>query len=1127
MEHKGPSVTADYLGTVRLRWSPEILEFHRGLGQAPDHGFPLDRTAADLVRAQASRTSSATAIGDGLSSLNYRELDDLADRVAGGLIAAGCRAGDIVALAASRGCLFVAAVLGILRAGAVYLPVDPRLPAARAQQVLGSSRARAVIADAAARALIEAADKDSTVLALTDLMHADPVREPVPRAAQDAAYAVFTSGSTGRPKGAVVHHAGMVNQLAFKAADLELSDADVVAQNSPQSFDISIWQMLAPLCVGARVEVIPDADATDPAGLLRAVAERRVTVLEVVPSLLAMILDGPRDALRLAASVRMVLVTGEELPPQTARDWFAAYPDIPLVNAYGPTECADDVSHYHMTSPPVPGVARLPIGSAITNVRLWVVRKDEQDDRFTLCGPGESGELWVTGTGVGLGYLNDPDRTREAFAEDPFCPGERLYRTGDIATMDGQGMLTFLGRADRQVKIRGHRIELGEIESIVAENPGVQAVAVDVRRRGRGRRAVAREWLTDPVEPTAVGSRALVCYVVTTVRPRELSEWLARRLPEYMIPDQIIRVPSIQLTPNGKTDYQALPDPGMTRPDLPEEYAAPENTTEEVVIKAWSEVLGIAPVGRNDDFFALGGESLLAMIIINTLNQRFNTSLQVRDLLAARRPADLASIIECRAQAAGQSCGERGYGDLAELACDRERYPLSLGQEGIWFQWKLAPGNAYYNYQGSWTLRGPLDQDALAKAWTRLVESHPVLAGNFPDEEGRAHLVYPVHDLGALPCTDLSAAAPEQASERFHAEALTAAQRPYDLAQDPLVRVHLYRFGPDHHELLFSTHEILLDGWAAVVLTKELAMRYSQVLAGIPAAPVRPGLDDFARFLAWEKRAVTPDRLAGQRSHWREVLHGELPVLRLPLDKPRPASPSYRSGSCSAVLSGQLLSGLTDLGRRHGVTLFGTLLAGYATILARYASQDEVIIGVPTANRNDTQLQETVGFLLNMLPVRLRCDLERPFSLFLADLGGQLRAALSNSEYPFSWMVRDCRADRANDSPIFQTMFNMLNYPEPPIRGGGLKIEFNELETGFTKYELSLYAQPGDHDDLYLELAFQTDLFDRASIDRMFRGLLALYEDVVRDERVRLGDVRIMDQAHWQYLLNPGANYEP
>lgn len=1083
--------------------------------------FPLDLTVPQLVRDQARRTPDAIAVVDQLRQVSYRDLDEQADRVAAALHCAGCPLQGIVMVVADRNADFIATVLGILRAGAVYLPLDPCLPPARKQQVLDGSRPDIVVADGTAfREMrdLACAQPGTVVIEAHTLSQPQGLdfREPEVDS-DDAAYVIYTSGSTGTPKGATVHHRGLANHLWLKVADLGMTAEDRLAQNAPQTFDIAVWQMLAPLLVGGSVQVVGEGAANDPTGLADVVADGKITLLELVPSMLRVVVDvHADDPDNPFAGLRAMVVGGEELLPQLARDWFALNPAVPLVNVYGPTECSDDVSHCRYLQAPDDEVSHMPIGTPVANTQLWVVAAGESG-RFRLCRPGEQGEIWVTGTGVGLGYLNDPERTAQSFSTDPFHGEGRLYRTGDLGVIGPDGQLTYLGRMDRQVKVRGHRIELSEIESVLAQHSDIAGVAVDVRKRPTGRRTVARERILDSADPG--GEKILVAYVVTGADERAVRAWVAQKLPAYMVPDKVIALSELPLTRNGKTDYRSLPDPGTSRPALGTPFTPAQGEVETAITELWSQTLGISPVGRDDAFTDLGGESLVAMVVASRLNKSYGAALSAPDVLRRSTPRSLARLVH--QQRGSATAGGEGF-----TAFDRatDRYPLSVHQRGVWFQCELAPGNAYYNYQGSWSLRGQVDLPALTQAWYRLLTAHPVLLGRFAEEDGSPYLQYPVHAPGQVDCIDLSDLPPTDALARFRSEALVEVQRPIDLRGDLLVRAQVYRLAPDHHELLMTTHEILMDGWAASVLTAELRRHYEDVRNGVPAqAAPAPGADDFSRFLAWEEREVRRDVLVDQRAHWQELLAGELPVLQLPTDRPRPAMPTFRGEICDAVLAGDLLDDLREVGRRHGVTLFTTLLATYGVILGRYSGQDEVIIGVPMANRHAEELHGTIGFLINMLPVRLRLDWDTTGAAYLEQVGAQVAEALANCEYPFPWMLQDAAVERSTSvSPVFQTMFNMLNYPDTSPEVVELGIEFNELETGYTKYDMSLYAQPGPGGDVYLQIAYHTDLFERETVQRMLDGLLAACAGLSHDDTLTLDDVPVMGNAQLSMVLNTG-----
>ncbi|HEX5757745.1 MAG TPA: amino acid adenylation domain-containing protein, partial [Thermoanaerobaculia bacterium] len=615
-----PLMSDAELQQVRVEWNDTA----RPEGEAV---FPR------LFDAWVERTPEATAAVCAGVALTYRELDGWARGLARHLSGLGVAPGALVALLDRRGLDLLAAILGVMKAGAAYLPLDPEHPAHRHAQVLRQSGAALVLA---AEDLLPVLDEASAEL------ESPPRRLPLPALLAreggegeprrgrpaDLAYTIFTSGSTGLPKGAMVTQGGMVNHLRAKISDLGLGAADALAQTASQCFDISVWQFLAPLAVGGRVHVYSDEVAHDPGKLLESVDADGVTVLETVPSLLRMMIE---EADRRGAgrprltALRWIIPTGEALPPELCTRWLAAYPGVPLVNAYGPTECSDDVTHHPVAAPLAPQAVRVPIGRAIVNTRLYTV-----DRGFRPAPIGVAGELCVGGAGVGRGYLNSPERTAAVFVPDPFGeePGARLYRTGDLVRRLPDGSLDFLGRIDHQVKVRGFRIELGEIEAVLAQHPEVRQAVVLTQEAG-------------------AADRALIAYVVAGPKMDEggLRAYLAVRLPDYMVPAAFVLLEGLPLTANGKVDRRALLAfaPGFEARGA---YVAPRSPVEESLAAIWAEVLKVPRVGVEDNFFELGGQSLLATQVISRIREAFKVELPVRVLFQQPRVTALAEGLE-------------------------------------------------------------------------------------------------------------------------------------------------------------------------------------------------------------------------------------------------------------------------------------------------------------------------------------------------------------------------------------------------------------------------------------------------------------------------------------------------
>jgi amino acid adenylation domain-containing protein len=622
--------------------------------------FPLDRCLHQLFEEQAARTPDATAVVFEQARLSYAELNRRANQLARVLVRHGVGPDVLVALYAERSSSFLIAILAVFKAGGAYLPLDPRLPASWLGQVLSQSQPLVALVgtpllDSFAQALEPLdAQRRPAVLSLDELLRDDAPAADLPARAtpRNLAYVIYTSGSTGQPKGAMVEHRGMLNHALAKVADLRLSAQDRVAQTASQSFDISVWQFLSALLVGGQVQVVPDAITHDPMQLLTLVEQQTITILEVVPSLLRAMLDelarSDRRHFRLSA-LRWLLLTGEALPPDVCRTWLAWYPAIPLLNAYGPTECSDDVTHHPILEPPPAEVVHLPIGRPIANTRLYIL-----DGRGQIVPLGVPGQLWVGGVGVGRGYLNDPARTAAAFGPDPFGaePGARLYQTGDRARFLADGTIEFLGRLDHQVKVRGYRIELGEITAALNEHPAVrESVVVAHEDRAGHKRLIAYvvgEQRTKNQEQTEEpGTREEENKELEAsgflVGSSELRAFLKERLPEYMVPANFVILDALPLTANGKLDRKALPLPDTSRPELESLFVAPRTPQEQTLAGIWMQVLHLDQVGVYDNFFELGGDSIRSIQIIAKANQA-GLRLTPQDLFQHQTIAELAAV---------------------------------------------------------------------------------------------------------------------------------------------------------------------------------------------------------------------------------------------------------------------------------------------------------------------------------------------------------------------------------------------------------------------------------------------------------------------------------------------------
>ncbi|MGD0554724.1 MAG: amino acid adenylation domain-containing protein [Streptosporangiaceae bacterium] len=1052
-----------------------------------------DESVAELFGAQVRRVPDAVAVTSGDTAVTYRELAARAARLGRLLTAAGAGPETVVAVAMERSAGLVTALLGILTAGAVYLPVDPGYPAERIAFMLADAGAVLTVTDPATAAKVPA---EGPVLVLDD--PAGPPSDPGPAAEAAVrpghlAYVIYTSGSTGAPKAVAVRGPGMVNHLLAKVSCLDLSAADCVAANAPVTFDVSLWQMLAPLITGGRVQLLTTADAADPARLLPAVAGQGVSVLEVVPSLLAVMLDS-WDATGQAAvlpGLRRLVVTGEALPAGLCARWLRWHPDIPLVNAYGPAECSDDVTHAVITVPPS---GLVPIGSPVANTLLYVL-----DQWLQPVPAGVTGELYAAGAGLARGYLRRPGLTAQRFVPCPFgLAAERMYRTGDLARWHNDGQLVFAGRADDQVKVRGSRIEPAEIEAILVSCPGVAQAAV-----------VARE--DTPGDPRLVG------YIVPAdadadagTLAAQAREYAAARLPGYMVPAAITVLAALPLTPNGKLDKNALPAPGLTS----SAGRGPRAVTEEIVCRVFADVLGVHSVGADDDFFELGGHSLLAVRLASRIRLVLDAEVPVRALFEAPTPAALAGWLR-----------QAGPGRLPLERRERpERVPLSFGQQRLWFIAQLEGPSPVYNSSVAVRLDGELDIAALEAALRDVFARHEVLRTVFPAEGGEPYQrVLEMGELGwALPVTPV-------ASDDELAAKITAAGEPFDLIAEVPVRAGLLATGPDAHVLVLVIHHIATDGWSDEVLVRDLRTAYTARLAGrVPgwgSLPVQ-----YADYAMWQRdllgSADDPGSLlTRQLAWWREALDGAPPELALPVDRPRPAAHGYRGHAVPLEVPPHVHVRLAALAREQGVTMFMVVQAALAALLSKLGAGEDVPVGTVVAGRSDVALDDLVGFFVNTLVLRTDLSGDPEFTDLLDRVRGFWLGALDYQDVPFERLVEVLAPERSlARHPLFQVMLAVQNNATAVLELDGLRATEVPGGTAAARFDLEvILAETRDSRGLPAglggTLTAAASLFDEITVRAIGDRLVRVLAAVAADPRARLRRVEVLDEDERAQVL--------
>ncbi|MFH9428131.1 amino acid adenylation domain-containing protein [Streptomyces sp. NPDC017615] len=1020
-------------------------------------------TAPEAVRVWAARTPGATAVRDADTSLTYAELDARADALAHVLRGRGAGRETLVALALPPSVTTVVAMLAVLRAGAAYLPVDPRYPATRIRHMFADARP----------VLLLTTSEVHEALPHTDVPWLDPGRPDfvesefaAPLHPADPAYVIYTSGSTGRPKGVTVPHGALANHMAWMAGHLSLTQDDRVLARTSTSFDASVWELWLPLMNGAEVCVLPDGANQDPRALVGWMDRFGVTVAQFVPSHLALVLAEAADAAPLPA-LRAVLCGGEPLPralaDDIARTWHAE-----AHNLYGPTEATIDATAHRVPEAAEGHAAEtVPIGRPVDTMRAYVL-----DARLRPVPTGVTGELYLAGPNLARGYLGRPGLTAGRFVADPFdTAGARMYRTGDLVRWNRHGLIEYVSRADDQVKLRGFRIELGEVEAALLARPGVTAACAVIREDAPGRRRLAAYAVTADGAPRATALR----------------DDLAETLPHYMVPGAVVVLDELPLLPNGKVDRRALPEP---EPDAETPPVTGRGTPqEELLAGIFADVLHRPAVGPHDSFFDLGGHSLLAMRVVSRVRAVLGAELAVRTLFEHPTVAGLARALDTPGRARPA---------VLPAAHRPDPLPLSYAQLRLWFLNRLEGPSSTYNIPLVLELDGALDPDALRAALGDVIERHEALRTVFPERDGVPHqTVLPAEE--ATPELPVVSTAPAD----MDATVLAAVRETFDVTTDLPLRALLLRSAPEHHVLVLVVHHVAGDGWSLAPLARHLGTAYRARLEGAePGLAVGTPLQ-YADYTLWQRALLGEGEdesdgvLRGQLDHWHTALAGMPGLIDLPLDRPRPAAVDPRGGVHTFEVPAELHARLLRLARESGSSLFMVLQAAVAALLHRHGAGDDIPLGSPVAGRTDEALEDLVGFFVNTLVLRTDLSGRPSFRELLVRVREFDLAAYAHQDVPFERLVEHLNPVRARDHhPLFQTMVVLQNQESVRPDLPGLVVEDRLVHNGLSKFDLT-FAFTEDRDGgLGAGVEYATALFDRGTVENLAARLVRLLEQV-------------------------------
>jgi amino acid adenylation domain-containing protein len=1057
-------------------------------------------TIHELFEAQVERTPDAPAVVSNDDQLSYAELNRRANRVGHRLRQLGVGPEVLVTICVDRSLDAVTGLLGILKAGGAYVPLDPAYPSARLAYMVRDAAAPVLLTDRKAADLPSLHSQQVLFFEEAVFHEGSQNSENLKTRVNpdNLAYVIYTSGSTGRPKGVQIAHRAVVNLLSSlrQRPGLSLHDVQVVVASF--SFDLSVSSIFLPLSVGARAVIVSEEVAADGVAFSRLLDRVGATAMEATPATWRLLLDAGWSG---RASLK-IISAGDALPRTLANRLLSR--GQALWSLYGPTEATVTTTVYRVE----PGNDPVYLGEPIENAEIHLL-----DTNWRPVRDGETGQLYIGGPGLARGYLGLPELTAKKFIRVPVEGNSetRLYASGDLARRHPDGAIEFLDRIDHQVKIRGFRIELGEVELALAAHPSVQA-------------AVVKVW------SDAFGEKRLVAYVTpargTTVTAEHLRTFLTVKLPAYMMPSDFVFLVEMPLTPNGKVDRERLPEPSRARSDRDKPYAPPRDQTEQLLATIWSEVLGVDRVGADDELADLGGHSLQAARIIARVRDEFGIELPITSFYSSPTIAGLAHLV-----GSGKAKPKANLGTEIPKRPRVDLLPLSFSQERVWFIHQLAPRNRAYHFQSTITFTGPLDIPSLERSLSEIVRRHEVYRTTFHVAEGapaqKVHdpwrVVLPLKDLGHLSGEEGKKVAEELLSEEC--------DRPFELSQLPLVRWSLIRTDDEKHILVHVEHHLVHDGWSFRVFVRELLQLYKTFSSGLPS-PMPDSPIQMADYAIWERQWAESEDAAQKLEYWTTALQDCPASLELPLDRPRPAVPSFQGASFRMELPSRLCRFIRVLCRQQKATLYSLLLTAFGTLLHRYTSQDVVLVGCAVANRRSRQLEELLGMVVANVVVRCQVLGEATFLDVLERTQKVLLEAQEHSLAPFDRVVAALGRERdLSRNPLFQVMFNMHDAPLPSVEIPGLAVELLEvLPNQASKFDLDVIVIPGstqlsgskpgpEEEGITLVWEYSTDLFDDPTIGRMARNYEALLESIVADPNRRIDDLPFLSEVERQQLL--------
>jgi amino acid adenylation domain-containing protein len=1048
-------------------------------------------TVQEMFSRMAAQFGPRIAVERGLVRVTYTELETESNRLANFLRDGGAGQGTIVGLLTDDPVRIITGILGVLKAGSVFVPLDPTFPEIRLRTMSDQVQPQFYVTE---NRHLEKLDhlRDQTggeakIVCFDggDFAGYEHREHPNVASDPDAPCSVyFTSGSTGKPKAILGRLKGIDHFMRWEIEAVQAGPGTRVSQLASPSFDGFLKDVFVPLCSGGTVCAPESRDLIlDAARLTEWLDNARIEVLHCVPSVFRSLLNEKPDGL-LFKAMKYIVLTGEHLYPADVKRWIDTFGEqIKLLNIYGTTETSLSKLAYEVRPEDVERPS-IPVGKPIRGSAVLLM-----DTAGKPCRPGTVGEIYIRTPYRSFGYYQDPELTGQVFIPNPFSkdPSDLVHKTGDYGRLLEDGNLEHLGRRDQQVQVRGVRVELGEIENLLRAHSAVADVAVVDRNDSEG-------------------NSFLVAYLTLTngTGSDHLREYLAERLPPTMLPSAFVELDGLPRTLNGKIDRKALPALDLVQSNH-ESEAGTLTPVEEIVGGIWCEVLRLPSVGREGNFFNLGGHSLLATQVVHRIRDTFKIELPVRSVFEAPTVAQLAAVIQAELNE-----GNLSVSSPIEPVTREGKLPLSFAQQRLWFQEELAQGTSTFHIDLGMTLDGSLNWAALEQTLNEIGRRHENLRTSFPVIDGELiQLVHPVSTL-PLPAIDLSRL-DESEREAIDAKIANAAlDHPFDLETGPLVRLAVIRHADQKHTLLSVLHHIVSDGWSRGILVKELSTLYQAFSRGEPS-PLPELKVQYADFAVWQREQLQGETLERELTFWKEQLAGAPPLLDLPTDRPRPAVQTYRGAAETFGFSPELSRRLKTLSQKQGTTMFMLLLAAFQTLLHRYTNEDDIVVGTTVANRERSEIEPLIGFFVNMLALRADCSNNPSFLEFLEQIRETTLRAYAHQTAPFEKLVQELRPKRnPGYLPLFQAVFSFHNQPtftELSLSGLRLSVPQRDVTTSQIDLLLDLYEGVAG---LQGAVQYNADLFDRRTVVQMIAHLRNLLEGIAIDPAQHLLELPLL-----------------